>query len=95
MRTGRPSRTACQNALFRALESRRPATERVADDPLAQAFLTPEYRVVAELARVPALRRSTEAFIDRHWPCAHGGVVARTRLLDETITDELGDVSRY
>ncbi len=94
MRTGRPSRTACQNALFRALEARHPAGERVADDTLAAGFLTPEYRVVAELARVPALRRSTEAFIDRRWPCARGGVVARTRLIDDTIADELPAMSQ-
>ncbi|HXZ61707.1 MAG TPA: SAM-dependent methyltransferase [Acidimicrobiales bacterium] len=88
MHAGRPSRTACQNALFRALESRRPAGQRVADDTLAADFLTPEFRLVAELARVPALRRSTEAYIDRRWPCARGGVVARTRLLDDTVTAE-------
>jgi methyltransferase (TIGR00027 family) len=91
---GRPSRTACQNALFRALESRRPAGERVADDTLAAGFLTPEFRLVALLARVPALRRSTEAFIDRRWPCARGGVVARTRLIDDTIVDELPHVGQ-
>jgi methyltransferase (TIGR00027 family) len=94
VRTGRPSRTACQNALFRALETRRPAGERVADDTYAVGFLTPEFRVVAELARVPALRRSTEAYIDRRWPCARGGVVARTRLLDDTISDTAPEVEQ-
>jgi methyltransferase (TIGR00027 family) len=94
VRTGRPSRTACQNALFRALEARRPAGERVADDIYAASFLTPEYRLVAELARVPALRRSTESYIDKRWPCARGGVVARTRLIDDTVGDELAGVSQ-
>jgi methyltransferase (TIGR00027 family) len=89
---GKPSRTACQNALFRALEARHPVDRRVADDSLAAGFLTPEYRLVAELARVPVLRRSTESFIDRRWPCARGGVVARTRLIDDTIADELPHV---
>ena len=92
MDRGRPSRTACQNALFRALDARQPPAERVANDTVAASFLTPEFRLVAELARVPALRRSTEAFIDRRWPCARGGVVARTRLIDDTIADELPDV---
>jgi methyltransferase (TIGR00027 family) len=94
MERGRPSRTANQNALFRALESRRPAAERVADDPLAVGFLSPEFRMVAEFARVPALRRSTEAFIDRRWPCARGGVVARTRLLDDAIVEDLPQVDQ-
>jgi len=92
VRTGRPSRTACQNALFRALEARRPRADRVADDTLAADFLSPEYRLVAELARVPALRRSTESFIDRRWPCARGGVVARTRFIDDAVNEELPDV---
>jgi methyltransferase (TIGR00027 family) len=89
---GRPSRTACQNALFRALEAQKAPDERVAGDTLAARFLTPEYRLVAELARVPALRRRTEAFIDRRWPCVRGGVVARTRFLDDTVARELPGV---
>jgi methyltransferase (TIGR00027 family) len=89
MHRGRPSRTACQNALFRALDARQPPAARVANDTIAASFLTPEFRLVAELARVAALRRSTEAFIDRRWPCARGGVVARTRLIDDTIAEEL------
>lgn len=40
MREGRPSRTAEQNALFRALEGLRPNEARVCDDPLARHFLT-------------------------------------------------------
>jgi methyltransferase (TIGR00027 family) len=89
MREGQPSRTAAQNALFRALESRRPASGRVADDPLAVRFLTPEFRVLAGLARIPAARRLLEGFIDRRWPCVRGGVVARTRLIDEKVAAEL------
>jgi O-methyltransferase involved in polyketide biosynthesis len=40
MRAGRASRTAEQNALFRALESARPKRERLFDDPFARKFLT-------------------------------------------------------
>ena len=50
MRAGQASRTARQNALFRALEARRPADDRVADDPVAAAFLSPEFRLVAGAA---------------------------------------------
>jgi methyltransferase (TIGR00027 family) len=85
MRTGQPSRTARQNALFRALEARRPPADRVADDPLAVSFLTPEFWVLAGAARVPAARRLIETVIDHRWPCARGGVVARTRLIDERV----------
>jgi O-methyltransferase involved in polyketide biosynthesis len=51
MRPQQASRTARQNALFRAIEARRPASARVADDPLAVRFLTPEFRLLAEAAR--------------------------------------------
>jgi methyltransferase (TIGR00027 family) len=92
MREGQPSRTAVQNALFRALEARRPASGRVADDPLALRFLTPEFRLLAGLARIPAARRLIERFIDHRWPCVRGGVVARTRLIDERVAAELPGV---
>jgi methyltransferase (TIGR00027 family) len=94
MRSGKPSRTAYQNALFRALESRRPKSVRVADDPLAVRFLTPEFRLLAGLARMAPARRLAEEVIDRRWPCVRGGVVARTRLIDETVAAELPKVSQ-
>jgi methyltransferase (TIGR00027 family) len=94
LREGQPSRTAVQNALFRALEARRPARRRVADDPLAVRFLTPEFRVVAGLAQVRVARTLIEAFIDHRWPCVRGGVVARTRLIDEKVAAELPKVQQ-
>jgi methyltransferase (TIGR00027 family) len=94
MRAGRPSRTARQNALFRALEARRPACDRVANDPLAVTFLTPEFRALAAAGRVPPARRLIESVIDRRWPCVRGGVVARTRLIDETIAAALPGVEQ-
>jgi methyltransferase (TIGR00027 family) len=94
MRTGQSSRTAVQNALFRALEARRPEPQRVANDPLAVRFLTPEFRLVAGLARAPAARHLIETVIDHRWPCVRGGVVARTRLIDETVATELPSVQQ-
>ncbi len=94
MRPGQPSRTADQNALFRALEARRPASVRIADDPLAVRFLSPEFRALAEAARLPPVRRLLETVIDRRWPCARPGVVARTRLIDQVIVGELGKVGQ-
>jgi methyltransferase (TIGR00027 family) len=94
MRAGQPSRTARQNALFRALEARRPAADRVADDPLAVKFLSPEFRALAAVGRVPPARRLIESVIDRRWPCVRGGVVARTRLIDEAIAAALPGVEQ-
>lgn len=94
MRTGQPSRTARQNALFRALEAGRPSADRVADDPLAVRFLTPEFRALAVAGRVPPARRLIESVIDRRWPCVRGGVVARTRLIDERVAVALPGVEQ-
>lgn len=85
MEAGRPSRTAAQNALFRALDARHPAGERVADDKYAIRFLPPEFRTLAEAARLGALRNAIEGFIDDRWPCVRGGVVARTRVIDHEV----------
>jgi len=92
MQAGQSSRTADQNALFRALEARRPARVRIADDPLAILFLSPEFRLLAEAARLPPARRLLEMVIDNRWPCARPGVVARTRLIDQLVQRELGQV---
>lgn len=94
MRAGQPSRTARQNALFRALEARRPRADRVADDELAVRFLTPGFRVLAGAARMTAARRLIESVIDRRWPCVRGGVVARTRLIDERVVADLPGVEQ-
>jgi methyltransferase (TIGR00027 family) len=94
MRTGRPSRTARQNALFRALEARRPPAQRVADDHVAVHFLSPEFRVLAELARLAPVHKLLESFIDRRWPCARAGVVARTRLIDDAFVNHLPAVEQ-
>lgn len=94
MREGRPSRTAQQNALFRALEARRPASSRIADDHLAVHFLPPEFRLLVELARVPPLLRLIEKVIDKRWPGPRPGLVVRTRLLDETISGHLPGIDQ-
>jgi methyltransferase (TIGR00027 family) len=73
-------------ALFRALESVRPAGERLFEDPLAHHFLSRPLRVVRGLARVPPLGSLISWFIDRRWPGARTSAVARTRLVDEALT---------
>src|SRR5690242_19653949 len=82
----RASRTASQVALFRALESARPR-DRLFDDPLAVRFLPPGYRVLARLARVRPVGRRLEAYIDTRWSGPRASAVARTRLIDDLVTD--------
>lgn len=85
MRRGRASRTAEQNALFRALESARPEGERLFDDPLARTFLRPPLSWVERAAHAPAVHRLITSFIDRRWPGVRTSVVARTRFIDDAI----------
>lgn len=90
MREGRASRTAEQNALFRALESMLPAERRLFEDGFARGFLTWPLMLVPWVARVPGLREFPQRFIDRRWPGARPALVARTRLIDDWIADALG-----
>src|SRR5262245_23523753 len=90
MMAERSSRTAEYMALFRALEScRRPASERLFQDPLAGAFLGPPLRLLAGAARVPPMGRLLAAAIDRRWPGARPSGVARTRLIDDAVLPAL------
>src|SRR5262245_53131178 len=85
MRAGQPSRTAEQNALFRALESARPERRRICDDPLARHFLTWPLTLVAGPTVVPGVERIISSVIDRRWPGVRSSVVARTRWIDDAI----------
>jgi len=81
MRAGRASRTAEQNALFRALETARPRGERVVDDPLSGAFLGWQYKTVLLMARAGFGTR-IRRYIDRRWPGVRPTLVARTKVID-------------
>lgn len=85
----RTSRTAQHVTLFRAIETAR-RRDRVIDDPYAAAFLTGRYGLLARLARLPAVRRLLERYIDGRFPGGpRASAVARTRLIDELV-DEVG-----
>ena len=86
MREGHASRTAQYNALFRALESALPEARRLFEDDLARTFLSAPLRLTVALAALPGLREFVPAYIDRRWPGARTCVVARTRLIDDTIS---------
>jgi methyltransferase (TIGR00027 family) len=91
MREGHASRTAEHNALFRALEMLLPESRRLCEDPLAQGFLTWPLQLVPLVARLPGLHAFPRWFIDKRWPGARASVVARTRLIDDTIAASLGE----
>lgn len=94
MRAGRASKTAEHNALFRALEARRPPGERLFDDPYVHRFLSPGFRAAAALARWRPWRAFATRLIDRGWPGVRATVVARTRLIDELVEDAVAEVDQ-
>jgi methyltransferase (TIGR00027 family) len=86
MKKGRASRTAEHNALFRALETSRPRAMRLFDDPFAKTFLTGSLKAVQRMTVLPAWRDYVIRYLDGRWPGVRSSVVARTRLIDDTIT---------
>lgn len=94
MRAGRASKTAEHNALFRALEARRPPGERLFDDPYVHTFLSPGFRATAALARWRLWRGFAIWIIDRGWPGVRPTVVARTRLIDDLVADIVAEVDQ-
>jgi methyltransferase (TIGR00027 family) len=75
-------------AAFRALESAKPASARLFEDPYAKRFLGAWERTLVELARVPLVRRLLELYADRRAPGARSSGIARTRLIDDWVAAE-------
>jgi methyltransferase (TIGR00027 family) len=85
MKSGRASRTAEHNALFRTLEASVPERQRLFVDPYARRFLTWPLSLVGGLAVLPGGGRLARRVIDQRWPGMRASVVARTRLIDDTL----------
>jgi methyltransferase (TIGR00027 family) len=90
MRAGRPSRTAQQNAAFRAAESWRPAGVRLLNDPYAAQLSPPGLRILAWLSSVPIVGGGLNWFVETRWPGARSSIIARTRLIDEWVCEAVG-----
>lgn len=84
-----PSRTAEFMALFRALETARPAFRRLFKDRLAKSFLSPSLRTVAAFSRFPGVYNTFVAIIDHRWPGARTSGIARTREIDDLTVEAL------
>jgi methyltransferase (TIGR00027 family) len=78
-------------ALFRAIESSRPASSRLFDDPFAAAFLSPSFRSVLLLCRLPGGRALVTRIIETRWGGPLGSGVCRTRFIDDRLADALRD----
>lgn len=75
----RASLTAEYMALFRALESSRPASSRLFDDPFAAIFLYGWRKWLPRIARLDLGRRLAEQLLDRAAPGARAAGIARTK----------------
>lgn len=88
MKSGTPSRTSDRTTAVRASEMRRPASERICNDPYAVHFLSPFYK---KLGKYPFLGRAYGWFKARICPGLRGGILARTRYIDERLTVSLAE----
>jgi methyltransferase (TIGR00027 family) len=86
MKATRSSTTAEQMALSRAIETRKPAAERICNDPLAERFLGTKYRM---LLNGRPLRDAVERLIERRFAGHHYYVIARTRYFDDVLQQRL------
>jgi methyltransferase (TIGR00027 family) len=75
-------------AVQRALESARPRSSRLFCDAFAQHFVSRRWRLVIRASRLGAVRRTVEGLYDRvAGPGPRASAVARTRLIDDLVTD--------
>ena len=87
----RASRTAEYMAFYRAMESARPRGRRLFRDPLAIHFLRPSLRRTAALCRLPFFRVLVAWYADRKAPGARTSAIARTRFIDDIVSEALTD----
>lgn len=73
-------------ALFRAVESARPAKERLFEDSYASCFLERKLKLGARLAGSRLGQRLVTSYIDRNWPGSRPSAVIRTKLIDDAVT---------
>ena len=91
MKPERASRTAEYMALYRAMESARPSRKRLFRDPFAIHFLRPSLRIAAALCRVPLVASALAWYADRRAPGARTSAIARTRFIDDVVSQALTD----
>jgi len=83
------SLTAEYMALFRAIESARPAHSRLFGDPFAHLFLHSWRKWTYAIARCETGRRLVERLLDRESPGARAAGIARTKWIDDEVTRAL------
>lgn len=75
-------------ASIRAVESFR-KKDRLFEDRFAIGFMSPVWRVVVELLRLPVIGTFILALREMQWPGTMGGLMCRTRYIDDALRDAL------
>lgn len=89
MKANKTSRTAQYMALFRALESKRNADDRLFYDPYAIYFLELKLRFVVGLYKYPIIRKYINGVIQSKIPGAFSSGLARTKYIDDLLQSTL------
>ena len=86
MKTEVISRTAEGAAALRAIESCRSKRDRLFEDLLARGFVkNPFWRWIIDLMNIASIRTALLALRDRQFPGVIGGLICRTRYIDDTL----------
>jgi methyltransferase (TIGR00027 family) len=78
-------------ALFRAIESSRPADQRLFEDRFAPLFLRPVLRFLSAINRWVVLGPVVPWYINSRWPGAMSAGIARTRYIDDLLLRSLAE----
>jgi methyltransferase (TIGR00027 family) len=89
MKEKHASFTAQMMALYRAMESHRPAGQRLFTDDDAGLFLSGRLKLASWMARFPAGERWLYRYMQRRIPGALASGVARTRYIDDLLEARL------
>lgn len=94
MQAGHFSRTAEVMTFIRAMETARGEGNRLYADPFALRFLGRPWRALASLSAVPILGPCLARILDGFLPGARSSGTARTRLIDDWVTEAVTAGSR-
>jgi len=88
MEEGKPSFTAEIDAVIRAIETRKPESERLCYDPVARGFVGKTTRI---LRWIPPLGRLALWYLEQKHPFILDCIPARTRYIDEYLNERIND----
>jgi len=88
MKGGKPSFTAEIDAVIRAVETDKPESEQICNDPFAISFVGAANRLIGA---IPPLRKLALLYLEKKHPFILDCIPARTRYIDEYVNDRIDD----